>query len=192
MGRQAELKWTSDLFSVETREGGLYGKKREALRSFCLPWELRRENLFPPIRDEAYAFFGGHNIAWHAEGENHLLSSQAFAGNTALSNRTPGSWATITKASLKLRNPRCRCGRSCAPGEPGRSPPKRPPQFRALLGAQAARSSTPSKHLWDTPCCGSPTNSLEEAHSWGGSHLIRRASMLAVWRLANSSVKNHC
>jgi hypothetical protein len=26
----------------------------------------------------------------------------------------------------------------------------------------------------------------------GGSYLIRRASMVAIWRLANSSVKNHC
>lgn len=79
-GRQAELKWTTDLFSKESRDGGLYGKMK-ARRSFCLPRKLKRENLFPPIRDDAYAFFDAHSIAWHAEGENHLLSSQAFCVN---------------------------------------------------------------------------------------------------------------
>ena len=80
--KQIRFKALSDTISENAKVDGLFKGKP---RPFCLPSEYAEENLFPPIRQAAMAFFANHNIAWH-QGQNgkpsiHLCSSQVACVN---------------------------------------------------------------------------------------------------------------
>ena len=80
--KQIRFKALSDTISENAKVDGLFKGKP---RPFCLPSEYAEENLFPPIRQAAMAFFANHNIAWHqgqnGKPSNHLCSSQVACVN---------------------------------------------------------------------------------------------------------------
>jgi hypothetical protein len=80
--KQVQFKSASRYFSDPARSAGLY---KGQPRPFCLPLETAGQNLFPPIRESAPAFFAAHKIKWH-DGQdglpsNHLCSSQVCCVN---------------------------------------------------------------------------------------------------------------
>lgn len=80
--RQVQFKHSSDTISERGKAAGLF---RGIPRPFCLPPECAEENLFPPIRQSAIAFFREHAISWHqgqdGKPSNHLCSSQVACVN---------------------------------------------------------------------------------------------------------------
>ncbi len=80
--KQVHFKHTSATISEQARAEGLFKGKP---RPFCLPPEFAEENLYPPIRQAALAFFASHNIGWHqgktGKPSNHLCSSQVAGVN---------------------------------------------------------------------------------------------------------------
>jgi hypothetical protein len=80
--KQAQFKASSRYFSDPARSDGLY---KGQPRPFCLPLETAGQNLFPPIRKSAPAFFAAHKIKWHdgqnGQPSNHLCSSQVCCVN---------------------------------------------------------------------------------------------------------------
>jgi hypothetical protein len=80
--KQIRFKATSPTFSEAARADGLYKGK---IHPFCLPPEFAVQNLYPPIRAEALAFFATHGITWHdgqnGNPSNHLCSSQVCCLN---------------------------------------------------------------------------------------------------------------
>ncbi|MEN6580391.1 MAG: hypothetical protein ABFD05_07140, partial [Anaerolineaceae bacterium] len=80
--KQALFKHTSATISEKARAEGLFKSKP---RPFCLPPEYAEENLYPPIRQAAMAFFADHNIGWHqgqnGKPSNHLCDSQVACIN---------------------------------------------------------------------------------------------------------------
>lgn len=80
--RQAKFKASSLYFSEAARSDGVYRGKP---RSFCLPLEYARENLFLDIRQTAPAYFAAQDIKWHDGGDgnpsNHLCDSQVCCVN---------------------------------------------------------------------------------------------------------------
>lgn len=80
--RQARFKIESGYFSKHAQGDGIY---RGKLRPFCVPRDLSPENLYPPIRERADAFFSDHKIKWHDaiahKPSNHLCDSQVACVN---------------------------------------------------------------------------------------------------------------
>ncbi len=80
--KQIQFKTRSETISEQARAEGLFKGKP---RPFCLPPEYAQENLYPPIRAEATAYFADHAIGWH-QGQNgkpsgHLCDSQVACIN---------------------------------------------------------------------------------------------------------------
>lgn len=79
---QIQFKMGSPTISELARAEGLF---KGTPRPFCLPPEYAEENLYPPIRQSAMAFFADHNIGWHqgqdGKPSNHLCSSQVAGVN---------------------------------------------------------------------------------------------------------------
>ena len=79
---QSLFKKTSKYFTEAARPEGLY---RDKPRTFCLPVEQARENLFSEIRGGALEYVKRKQIKWHDGQEsmpsNHLCSSQAQCVN---------------------------------------------------------------------------------------------------------------
>lgn len=80
--KQVQFKHTSSTISEQARADGVFKAKP---RPFCLPPEYAQENLYPPIRQTAMAFFADHHIGWHqgqdGKPSNHLCSSQVACVN---------------------------------------------------------------------------------------------------------------
>ena len=80
--RQAKFKASSSYFSKAARSDGVYKGKP---RSFCLPLEYARENLFLDVRQTAPAYFSAQGIKWHDGRDNnpsnHLCDSQVCCVN---------------------------------------------------------------------------------------------------------------
>ena len=80
--KQVQFKYRSTSISEEAKTDGLFKDKP---RPFCLPPQYAEENLYPPIRQAAMAFFARHNIGWHqgqnGKPSNHLCSSQVAGVN---------------------------------------------------------------------------------------------------------------
>jgi hypothetical protein len=78
----AVFKSTSPYISDAARLDGLYKGKP---RPFCLPRAHSTENLFPPIRQSAPAYFTKYGIKWHdaidSQPSNHLCSSMVCGVN---------------------------------------------------------------------------------------------------------------
>jgi hypothetical protein len=97
--KQTQFKAGSTYFSDTARSEGLYkGKPRE----FCLPLETADENLFPPIREPALAYFAEHAIKWHdgqnGNPSNHLCDSQVCCVNFLFPfAKEPGALARVLR-----------------------------------------------------------------------------------------------
>ena len=80
--KQVQFKHASPTISEQARADGLFKAKP---RPFCLPPDFAEENLYPPIRQAAMAFFADHKIGWHqgqdGKPSNHLCSSQVACVN---------------------------------------------------------------------------------------------------------------
>lgn len=80
--KQIRFKANSDTISEGAKVDGLF---KGLPRPFCLPPEFAEENLYPPIRQAAMAFFTDHNIGWHqgngGKPSSHLCSSQVACIN---------------------------------------------------------------------------------------------------------------
>ncbi len=83
--RQAEFKAISPSFSDPARKDGSYGR---LAHPFCVPSDLSLENLYPPIREDALAYFTRNKIKWHraidGRPSNHLCDSQVACVNFLL------------------------------------------------------------------------------------------------------------
>lgn len=79
---QIRFKANSDTISERGKVDGVY---KGILRPFCLPPEFAEENLYPPIRENATAFFKLNRIKWHqgydGKPSNHMCSSQVACIN---------------------------------------------------------------------------------------------------------------
>jgi hypothetical protein len=79
---QINFKLNSPYFSKEARKDGIYKGKP---RTFCLPLDYAKENLFPEIRQNALAYFSSYKIKWHdgfhGKPSNHLCDSQVCCVN---------------------------------------------------------------------------------------------------------------
>lgn len=80
--KQVQFKNLSATISEQAKAEGIFKGKP---RPFCLPPEYAEENLYPPIRQAAMAFFANHNVGWHqgqdGKPSNHLCSSQVACIN---------------------------------------------------------------------------------------------------------------
>lgn len=80
--RQASFKKKSPYLSDAARADGVFRGKP---RPFCLALDRTEENLFSEIRSSVTAYFGKHEIKWHAGRErrpsNHLCDSQVCCVN---------------------------------------------------------------------------------------------------------------
>ena len=79
---QILFKKSSEYFTEAAKPEGAY---RGRLRSFCLPVDRAKENLFGEIRAQAVEYFEHKQIRWHdgrdARPSNHLCSSQVQCVN---------------------------------------------------------------------------------------------------------------
>ncbi|WP_343055446.1 PGN_0703 family putative restriction endonuclease [Azospirillum oleiclasticum] len=94
---QARFRQASTTLSAPARE---CSKPASGYSAMLLPKELRSENLFPEIREDALAYFAHHRIAWH-QWSHHLLSSQACCLNFLMPFTTePNALASLLRPLL--------------------------------------------------------------------------------------------